>query len=149
MTESRETASGLKYLLHLEDPRVLSVNADIAAEVESETSWTVTVFDPEEGIATLEHRVVTANLALHTKEGSVHVMLGGLFSPLPADFGSLEDVKEAVKVSVALETLYDMARSAARTVGAITGVPVETPVKSPDPEIAHLSELSPGPTDAD
>lgn len=138
------STSKRKPPLLLEDPKVLAINADAGNHVEPGATWAATVFDPEDGIGTPDHRVVTATLSVHSESGAVHVAVGGLFSPLPLEFGSVSDLTGTIRGSVALETLYDFARVAARTAGAMVDVQVELPLKSPDAEVLHISEVPDG-----
>lgn len=143
------STSRRKVPILLEDPKVLAINADAGNLVDPGVTWAATVFEPEDGFGTPDHRVVTASLSAHYESGAVHVLVGGLFSPIPLDFGAVSDITSAIRGSVALETLYDFARVAARTVGAMLDVQVDLPMKSPDADVVHISEIPEDDDDAD
>lgn len=122
--------------LQLVAPEVMGVRASRQPVEEPHTNWYVD-YAPERDDDT-GARVVFGNLHAAGTDGIADVTVACMMRYPADDEPGTEEFAAVLAQSDALETLWDIARVAFRTIAAVVGIDVEVPSKAPEAEISQL-----------
>lgn len=122
--------------LQLVAPEVMGVRASQQPVAEPHLNWYVD-YAPERD-DDLDGRVVFGQVHGAAANGYADVTVASVMRYAAEDEPGTEEFASALENSDALETLWDIARVAFRTIAALTGLDVELPAKAPQAEISQL-----------